>query len=59
MDKPNTKQGDSSMIGLDIMLERLEKAGMKAHVVGDDRNSELVVDGTAVGRVVDDTVYLY
>jgi len=47
------------MIGLDIMLERLEKAGMKAHVIGDDRNSELVVDGTAVGRVVDDTVYLY
>jgi hypothetical protein len=47
------------MIGLDIMLERLDKAGMKAHVVGGDRNSELIVDGKAVGRVVDDTVYLY
>lgn len=47
------------MIGLDIMLERLDKAGMNACVVGDDRNSELVVDGKAVGRVVDDTVYLY
>ena len=47
------------MIGLDIMLERLDKAGMKAHVVGDDRNSELIVDGKAAGRVVDDTVYLY
>ena len=47
------------MIGLDIMLERLDRAGMNAHVVGDDRNSELIVDGKAVGRVVDDTVYLY
>lgn len=47
------------MIGLCIMLERLDRAGIKAQVSGDDRNSELIVDGKAIGRVIDDTVYLY
>lgn len=45
-------------MGLDAMIERLEKRGFKVEVVGDDRSAKLVVDGVIVGYVVDDTVHL-
>lgn len=45
-------------MSLAVMLERLDRAGLKAEVVGDDRNSKLVVDGVIVADVIDDTVYM-
>lgn len=46
-------------MGLEIMIERLTKAGMDVEVRGDDHNSKLFVDGVEVGSVCDDTVTLY
>lgn len=46
-------------MGLEALMERLTKAGMKVEVVGDDRSSKLVVDGVEVGSVCDDIVILY
>lgn len=45
-------------MSLAVMLERLDRAGLKAEVVGDDRNSKLVVDGIIVADVIGDTVYM-
>lgn len=45
-------------MSLSVMLERLEHAGFKAEVIGDDRNAKLVVDGTIVGDIIGDTVYM-
>lgn len=45
-------------MSLSVILERLEHAGIKAEVVGDDRNSKLVVDGNIVGDIIGDTVYM-
>ena len=46
-------------MGLEMMIERLTKAGMKVEVKGDDRNSKLYVDDVEVGSVCDDIVTLY
>ena len=46
-------------MGIEIMIDRLERAGHKVSVVGDDRSSVLVVDGVQVGDVIEDKVYLY
>lgn len=46
-------------MGLELMIERLTKAGMEVEVIGDDRSSRLVVDGVEVGTVRDDIVTLY
>lgn len=46
-------------MGLEALMERLTKAGMKVEVVGGDRSSRLVVDGVEVGYVCDDMVILY
>ena len=46
-------------MGLELMIERLTKAGMKVEVKGDDHNSRLFVDGEEVGTVCDDIVTLY
>lgn len=46
-------------MGLEIMIERLERSGHEVAVVGSDRNSVLVVDGVQVGDVREDRVYLY
>lgn len=45
-------------MGLQVLLERLDRAGIKAEVVGDDRNSKLVVDGNIVADIIGDTVYM-
>lgn len=45
-------------MSLSVMLERLDRAGIKAEVVGDDRNSKLVVDGVIVAKIIGDTVYM-
>ena len=45
-------------MGLQALLERLDRAGIKAEVVGDDRNSKLVVDGNIVGDIIGDMVYM-
>lgn len=45
-------------MSLSVMLERLERAGIKAEVVGDDRNAKLVVGGVIVADIVEDTVYM-
>ena len=45
--------------GLELMIDRLTKAGMKVEVKGDDHNSKLIVDGEEVGSVCDDMVTLY
>ena len=46
-------------MGLEIMIDRLTKAGMNVEVIGDDHNSKLFVDGEEVGSVCDDIVTLY
>lgn len=46
-------------MGLELMIERLTKAGMKVEVKGDDHNSKLFVDDIEVGTVCDDMVTLY
>ena len=46
-------------MGLEAMIERLTRAGMKVEVVGGDRSSKLVVDGVEVGSVCNDIVTLY
>ena len=45
-------------MSLSVMLERLDKAGIKAEVVGDDHSSKLVVDGVIVADIIEDTVYM-
>ena len=45
-------------MSLSVMLERLERAGMKAEVIGGDRSGKLVVDGVIVADIVEDTVYM-
>lgn len=45
-------------MSLSVMLERLEHAGIKAEVVGDDRSAKLVIDGTIVGDIIGDMVYM-
>ena len=46
-------------MGIELMIERLTKAGMKVEVKGDDRSSKLFVDDVEVGTVCDDIVTLY
>ena len=45
-------------MGLQVLLERLDRAGIKAEVVGDDRNSKLVVDGNIVADSIGGAVYM-
>lgn len=45
-------------MSLSVMLERLERAGMKAEVIGNDRSAKLVVDGAIVGDIIGDMVYM-
>ena len=45
-------------MSLHVLLERLDKAGIQAEVVGDDRNAKLVVDGNIVGDIIGDMVYM-
>lgn len=45
-------------MSLSVMLERLEHSGIKAEVVGDDRNSKLVVDGVVIADIIEDTVHM-
>ena len=42
-----------------VMMERLDRRGHLTEIIGDDKNSELVVDGVKVGLVRDDKVMLY
>lgn len=46
-------------MGLELMIERLTKAGMQVEVKGNDRSSKLFVDGKEVGTVCNDMVTLY
>ena len=46
-------------MGLEVAIERLTHAGYDVKVVGDDKSSELIVDGKAVGSVRDDMVSFY
>ena len=45
-------------MSLSVMLERLERSGIKAEVVGDDHNAKLVVNGVIVADIIEDTVYM-
>ena len=45
-------------MSLSVMLERLEHAGIKAEVVGNDQHSKLIVDGIVVADIIGDTVYM-
>ena len=56
--KPIQQPKEKPTMSLSVILERLEHAGIKAEVIGDDRNSKLVVDGNIVGDIIGDTVYM-
>lgn len=45
-------------MSLSVILERLERSGLKAEVVGDDHNAKLVVNGVIVADIIEDTVYM-
>ena len=46
-------------MGLEILIERLERADISYSITGDGRTSTLIVDGKVAGTICDDIVHLY
>lgn len=45
-------------MGLEILIEKLERAGIPYSITGDGRTSTLIVDGKVAGIICDDIVHL-